>query len=458
MASGSAAPAALCLQSLPHDVLVRIISAAAFDTAEQLLAAGSLCRCMRAAVGCPSLVQLRPLWTRTIIALVDPTAALAAPADSGLGLEHAYSEHAAFARGWFTLAHALAARNCASCGDVTRFVAWRLPAANGDAGIPLQRCCEACSPAVVHAASGSVDAGEDEETEEDYSHCTIMNAQLFALPVDAHPGLLLDASTLDDPMAALRAALAEASDGDTIRLSGEFASWTFAVNASPDDVAAVRLLGVPAGAPWRSVHMSATAGRHAALTSMAGLNALERVAAAAVGFPSASIFVGRNCLEVYGPVWLENLYISSGNRVADVRQGLIGAPFPAITAFTQQRLGRIVPPSLVLRQCWVTGYNGTAIGLAERVTAALLRCCITNSRCFSVVCRTGSTLRMRGCHALWNGFFMDAGQPPLAAVQRLARANVFVAHPNGHDMPTGVYGILHIDNEGPVMQHVRLLD
>jgi hypothetical protein len=152
------------------------------------------------------------------------------------------------------------------------------------------------------------------------------------------------------------------------------------------------------------------------------------------------------------------LYISSGNRVADVRQDLVaaGGTFPAITAFTQ--LGHIVPPSLVLRHCWVTGYNGTAISLCERVTAALLRCCITNSRCFGVMCRTGSTLRMRGCHVLWNGLFISAGLPPLAAVQRLARANVFVAHPNGPHVPTGVYGIVHIDNQGPVVQHVRLLD
>jgi hypothetical protein len=159
-----AAPAALHLQALPHEVLLRIVSAGAFDTPEQLLAAGSVCHALRAAVGCPSVVSLRPLWARTIIAVADPTASLAAPPNLGLGLEHAYTEHAAaFARGrscgWFALAHALAARNCAACGDVTRGVAWRLPAAARAAagGIRLlQSCCAACTP-VAHAPPADAD-------------------------------------------------------------------------------------------------------------------------------------------------------------------------------------------------------------------------------------------------------------------------------------------------------------
>jgi hypothetical protein len=487
--SDMAAPAALHLQALQHEVL--LVGAGAFDTPEQLLAAGSVCHALRAAVGCPSVVQLRPLWARTIIAVADPTASLAAPPNLGLGLEHAYTEHAAaFARGrscaWFALAHALAARNCAACGDVTRGVAWRLPAAAGAAagGIRLlQRCCAVCTPiahappadaddaggaACVDATSGSEgDADEDdddvdEDEEDGYDRCTIINAQLFTQPDGAHPGVLLDAYTLNDPMAALRAALAQASDGDTIRLYGEFASWDLTINN-----AAVRLLGEPAGAPWRSVHMSVSAGRHQALTSLAGLSALERVATTAIGFPPASISLGHNCLEIYGSVWVENVYISSGNRAADVQVQIAFPAFPAITAYNLQQNGHIMPPSLMLRHCWVTGYNGSGIGLAEGAHAALLRCCITNTRCYSVVCHTGCTLRMRGCHVLWNGLFMRAGWPtlvwpPLAAVQRIVHANLFLAHPVGFPADTpvsAVYGILHnAIEQGQPTQHVRLLD
>jgi hypothetical protein len=87
MVSGSATSTA-SLQSLPQELL-RHILVLCCETPEQLFAAGSLCRGLRAAASCPAAVQLRPLWTRIIIALVDPAAALS----HGPGLQ-IYSEHA----------------------------------------------------------------------------------------------------------------------------------------------------------------------------------------------------------------------------------------------------------------------------------------------------------------------------------------------------------------------------
>ena len=63
-------------------------------------------------------------------------------------------------------------------------------------------------------------------------------------------------------------------------------------------------------------------------------------------------------------------------------------------------------------------------------------------------------------HVCWNGLFLGAGRPLLAAAQRVAGANVFLAHPIGMEEPTGDYMVVHVVERDGVEnpQHVRLLD
>jgi hypothetical protein len=462
----SARAPGVCLQTLPHEVLLNIVACTPWESPEQLLAAGSLCRALRAAVGCPSVAQLRPLWTRTIIALVDPTAALlragaAARAHkdddegfvAGRGDVYCALAHSR-AGGWFALAHALAQRECAACGEVTRWVAWRESDEEEDAAhAPLLcRCCHTCAPPGCEpahdvppadqaaAASGSAAsdaAGESSDEDKDASlchRCTVINAQLF----EPQPSCVLNVEELNDPVAALHSALAEASDGDTIGLRGEFAARYLWLGAAGGNGAAVRLLGVPANAPWRSVHMCVSVGNGRqqvnAPAGLAALSKVERSAAAAFGFPASSIFVGRNCLGFNNSAWLENLLIRSGDRAGTAAGLPIATGFPTIQLGDDESHSasgdEVIPPALVLRRCWVTAQAGSAVILTRGTAAALLQCCITNSCCAAVFCQSSTTLRMRGCHVVWNGMHLGVGDQPQEAAAAVARANVFVAHPN----------------------------
>jgi hypothetical protein len=473
MASGSAAPV---LQSLPHEVLLHIAASAPWATPEQLLGAGGLCRALRAAVGCPSVVQLRPLWARAIIALVDPCAALARAADvtNGEGLGDAYAPHAAaHARagspGWFALAHALAQRKCVACGVVTPWVAWRVrdEAAATTAHEPqeaarrnaLCRCCESCAPPQHappfrgdahhagddHAAAsseGASDASEESESEDeddeddaddedympDFHRCTVINAQFF----EPQPRIVLDASALPSPEAALRAAVVQAHDGDTIGLRGEFV-MKHSLFMGGGTEAVIRLLGLPASAPYRNVHASANnAGwaRHGAWATGGGgwdaLGDVERTAAAAVAFPAVSIVLKKyNFLAATNPAWLESLFIRSGNTRRPPR--ITAENCCAVMAHTFEV--DVPPPSLVLRRCWVSACSGAGVAVSQYAAVALLRCCITNSHFAPVFCQSDTTLRMRGCHVLWNGRRLGVGNPADDDERRVVRVNVFVPHP-----------------------------
>jgi hypothetical protein len=265
---------------------------------------------------------------------------------------------------------------------------------------------------------------------------------------------VLDAGALVDPAATLRAVLMQASDGDTIGLRGAFAAHTLRIGIYANS-AVVRLLGMPAAVAWHNVHLSASAGHDrynfAVPATLGALGLVEYAAAAAIGFPSASLEVQNNCLEIYAPVWLESLFISSGDRTVDMLLH-VQAPggFPAITVHA---IG-LTPPAAVLRRCWVTAYNGTGISVAQRASVALLQCCVTNSRCAAVFCSSDTTLRLRGCHLLWNAMHLGVGDAPLDAAQRIAAANVVVSHPNNDPNDVALIERLYRTDS----DHVRLLD
>ncbi len=174
VAAASSAP--VCLQDVPHELLARILSLAWRDnadgSAEALFRVGSLCHALRAAAGATATAaELTPVWSRAIIALVDPAAALATASGAATdeGFMHAcYLRHAVALGSWYALAHALSDRNCVACGEVTRWLAWRDPEAahavavgadedgggGGPLGSGLCRCCATCAPPAEGAQPG----------------------------------------------------------------------------------------------------------------------------------------------------------------------------------------------------------------------------------------------------------------------------------------------------------------
>jgi hypothetical protein len=449
---------------MPHEVLARILSLAWRDGAgadvsasEALFRVGSLCRALRAAAGATgAAAALTPVWSRAIIALVDPAAALATAgvaAEEGEGFFNAcYQRHAAALGGWYALAHALANRNCVACGEVTRWLAWRDAEAappvavgadevggGGVRGTGLCRCCATCAlpqaegalpadaEADAEADAGADAASEDEEDVVDDAlvhRCAVINAHFFA----AEPTLILDAADWAQPGMKLMMCVMDAHDGDTIGLRGEFTSDELGFLCGTS----VRLLGMPPAVPWRWVHFDDGRREHGALTQQ--LRGFEQAAAAALGgFPGATIHVKDNCLEVYEPIWIENVFITSGTRglgAQAVNEDDGGPAFAALTTFMSTSSARFPSalPSCVLLRCWITAYKGTGIVLCERSAAALLRCVITNSRFRVVHANDGATLRMRGCHVL-SGLMGDLVRVPTnataAAVQAVNAANVF---------------------------------
>jgi hypothetical protein len=318
------APRAAGLQDVPQELLTRILSLACADdgvSAEHLFRLGGLCVALRRAAGSvdgAAASVAAKSWTRAIFALVDPAGALVAACsarEGGLCAAPAcYLAHARALGGWYRLAHALADRDCVVCGDVTQWLAWRRPAADGaaDAGVGgvvfgLRRCCAECTPPAAEDAEEDSASDGSEESDDGFLRCALVNQQFFV----AEPTVVLDAADWEHPAERLAACLREASEGDTIGLRGEFRSLR--AFCFPK-LSAVRLLGMPpAAAPWRCVHAHApndTPGQR-----MEQLLRFERESAAALGFPGgASIHVESNCVEVHGTAWCENISISSGPR------------------------------------------------------------------------------------------------------------------------------------------------
>ncbi len=156
----------------------------------------------------------------------------------------------------------------------------------------------------------------------------------------------------------------------------------------------------------------------------------ERAAAAALGFPSASLhFAKKNAVVRISDehaLWASSLRISSGDRS-------IGAL--NIKAATQQeedtRGGAALvirsDASVVLQRCWVTAYTGSGVLACERSCLALLRCAMTNNSEESIWSGPSTTMRLHGCHVICNGsIIMYAGGPQQPALDvAFMAANVF---------------------------------
>jgi hypothetical protein len=403
------------LQKLPEELLTRILSlACAGDdgiSAEVLFRLGGLCAALRHACGSvgEAAAPMADTWSRAVIALVDPAAALlaACSAQSG-GLRTArscYFPHARALGGWYQLVHALADRECIACGDVTRMLASRIEDGKGGEPFGLCRCCTECTPpsAAADAVDEDAEASDSSKSESrGILRCAVLNQQFWT-----EPALVLDAADWVHPAVKLMESVEHANDGDTIGLRGDFRGIHF--NTAPQK--SVRLLGVPDVAPYRWVHVAGPDDEPG--QRMAQLRRFERDSAAALGFPSASIHVENNGFAAYDGTWLENIYVSSGPRslgallpgehYADFQlidhNGQPRHDFSGLSVFHSERnLG--AASSAVLRRCWITGYYGVGVGLRDYTCAALLRCVITNSRSLEFLFMLNTSLRMRGCFVL----------------------------------------------------------
>jgi hypothetical protein len=431
---------ALRLPDLPREPLARIL-ALACDTPEQLFAAGAACASLRAAAGCTD-ASLAPLWNR-VMALVDPAGALARPSgfvmrDSEACCELAagYAVHARRLGGsWHALAHALAARTCAVCGGVTRCVA-RCDARR----LGPVRCCHGCADALLLAAAAARgEAAPEDAAAAPLTFCVVLNAFLFeGGPVAA----TLDADELGAPAAAaaaLQAAVEAASDGDTILLRGAF---TFAA----DDRAllacggAARLLGAPARAPYHADHRNFHPHAPRSAEELL-LHQRERAAAAALGFPSASLHFATRGIIAMGiagdghGLWASHLRISSGDRTLGALHPRAQSSDAALQEDDDDACAAVlvhVSSALVLQRCWLTGYTGCGVLACEDSCLALLRCCVSNSSNCAVLCAGSTTLCLRGCHVISNckTVTLRCSKHPAERERALQAANVFANLPN----------------------------
>ena len=55
-----------------------------------------------------------------------------------------------------------------------------------------------------------------------------------------------------------------------------------------------------------------------------------------------------------------------------------------------------------MQKVCLTSYWGSCVNLGKGSFCAMLQCCITNSLMTAIVCRTRSSLRLRGCHIICN--------------------------------------------------------
>jgi hypothetical protein len=434
------------LQDVPEELLTRILSlACAGDDglgAEVLFRLGGLCAALRRACGSvgEAAAPMADAWSRAVIALVDPAAALlAAVSAQSRGLRtdarSCYFPQARALGGWYPLVHALANRECVECEDVTRLLACRIEGGAGREPFGLCRCCAGCTP-----PGAAADVADDEASESSESRgilrCAVLNQQFWT----AEPSLVLDAADWAHSAMKLMICLEEAGEGDTIGLRGAFENAHFNTAARK----AVRLLGMPDATPYRWVHAARPDDEPG--QRMAQLRRFELESAAALGFPSALIHVERNCFEVYDTAWLENIYISSGLRdlgteLPDEHE-FEGEQHTILTPIDEQpcrvfsglsifkNVDALPVASAVLCGCWLTGYFGGSLVLNADSCAALLRCVITNSRFMDVHAPPGASLRMRGCRVMYSlAPHHDSGfleQPDnIEPLHALARANHF---------------------------------
>ena len=474
--------ATLTAGTLPADLLLRIMATACCDQPAKLLVCASVSHEFRAIAGSALHPAVNEIWGE-LMGGVDPAAKLR--------LHHA--RLAQSSGSWFKLAAALGARCCVECEMPTCWVAIDFDHDN----LAAVRCCRECRPqygAIGNAAGESLPEHGEALHEEEQVDCgthsqfsseagsshldyiAVLNSMLFA---GADPTVVVDFDAFDghlDGAKALTEAICNAADGDTIGVRGSLAVETMALGDPFDweSGPAVRLLGMPASMPWTFLH--GTSDDPDAELARAKLRKAEEEAAAVLGFPAAHIHVESNCLELYDPIWLESVRITTGNREHGGRtrfwesmetwrdhkeesffaEGHVEEEalerfgyHSAIALFESDRSFKD-DMALVMRKVWLTSYWGSCVVFQEGANCAMLQCCISNSLMVSVVCSPGSSLRLRGCHIICNSTNGDdttadkfAEIVPEAQMRALQSSNVFFDNGDGIYQTTSTANDLH---------------
>ena len=412
--------APLTVGPLPADLLLRIMATACRDQPAKQLVCASVSHEFRAIAGSALHPAVNEIWGG-LMGGVDPAAKLRLH----------YSRLAQSSGSWFKLVAALGARCCVECEMPTCWVAIDFDHDN----LAAVRCCRECRPPYVtmgNAAGESLPGHGEALPEEEQVDCgnsdhsqfsseagsshldfiAVLNSMLFA---GADPTVVVDFDSFDghlDGAKALREAICNAADGDTIGVRGSLAVETLALgDPFESSRPAVRLLGMPASMPWTFLH--GTSDDPDAELARATLRKSEEEAAAVLGFPAAHIHVESNCLELYDPIWLESVRITTGNREHGGR-ARFWESFATWQRHKRESTGgfgyhsaiSLFEPSLdmalVMRKVWLTSYWGSCVNLGKGSFCAMLQCCITNSLMAAIVCGTHTSLRLRGCHIICN--------------------------------------------------------
>ena len=182
---------------------------------------------------------------------------------------------------------------------------------------------------------------------------------------------MIDFDAEIDASKALREAIDNASDGDTIGVCGSLTTESLCLGRPYGPA----VIGMNAEQPWFFVH-GASWEAFAQPAIVPKLQKAEKEAAACLGFPSAHIHVDSNCLKISIPLWLERVRLTSGSRERGGRarfweadEGMteeddtkyLGAEFHAAVSLFEERNDQMTP--LVMQKVWLTSYLGLCVNL-----------------------------------------------------------------------------------------------
>ena len=302
----------------------------------------------------------------------------------------------ALPRGYYDLALSLSSPECFGCQAHT-------PLFDATSG---RRLCEECLDEVNAEAP-----------------CTVINELLFRfdmIELDLRAGI---PPGFEHGIAALQHALVNAADGSSIRLLGTASSpWEMTtggleqqeeINAGPACLLHVsrnvRIVGAAPANVYNGSHHQSVYPSTLPMRTIQRSNEVNAIVH--LGFPESTIHLPGNAIICNcHAVQFENLYLATGDkRIGSSGNSLYGhAGSPGEEGYNTMRnfaalwLTGDKRPHLLLRNCWVTAYNGSGIMLEDGCSAMLERCCVTNCNGNGVIVKGDASLSLRGSYVICN--------------------------------------------------------
>ena len=333
---------------------------------------------------------------------------------------------AALPRGFYDLALSLRSPECFSCQAHTPF----FDATSG------RRLCEECL----------------DEVDAEAPH-TVINELLFRFDMIELDLVCGTPPGFEHGIAALQHALVNAADGSTIRLLGTASSpWEMTtggleqqeeVNSSPASCLRIsrniRIVGAPPAEVYYCSHHRATYPP----TMEVQMATSEENAVGMVGFPTSTIHLPGNGIECdCHALQFENLYLATGDkRIGNSGNNLYGhAGSPGGGGYNTMRnfaalwLNGDKRTHLLLRNCWVTAYNGSGIMLEDGCSATLDRCCVTNCNGAGVMIKGDASLSLHESHVICNSGGISSMDRHMSAEAQARVLKKNTVHMNFHNV------------------------